>query len=110
MLKIIITFQALDILDQEASEDEEMRAAYEGDIWTRPTSYDANTHLTDAARRYRDTLDNIDNTSRELRGTWDIWSKNIEPLCWTTVSNIVYGILMDIYFMRHVGRIGTCCA
>ncbi|GJJ08702.1 hypothetical protein Clacol_002921 [Clathrus columnatus] len=74
--------KALDILDQEASEDEEMRAAFKGDVWTRPASYEANTHLTDAAKRYRDILENSENAGREFQDTWDLWSKNIEPLCW----------------------------
>lgn len=73
-------------MDQEASEDEEMRAAYKGDVWTRSPSYKANKHLTDAANRYRDILDDIENTRRELQSTANSWSKNIEALCWDNVS------------------------
>ncbi|KAF8526304.1 BRO1-domain-containing protein [Hysterangium stoloniferum] len=74
--------EALDILDQEATEDEEMRTAYSVDVWTRPTSYEANQELTDQAARYREILDKAMESDRELQENWERWAPNIAALCW----------------------------
>jgi len=81
--------QALDILDQEATEDEEMRAAYSVDVWTRPTSQEANRELTDQASRYRDVLDKAAESDRKVRAKWEESAEDIAILCRDEVSGPV---------------------
>ncbi|KIJ50961.1 hypothetical protein M422DRAFT_158756 [Sphaerobolus stellatus SS14] len=74
--------EALDLLDQEATEDEEMRSAYTVDVWTRPPSHEANKELIDQAARYRDILDRAMHSDRDIFQSWDDWSEKISVLCW----------------------------
>ena len=79
------SIQALDLLDQEATEDEEMRNAYTVDVWTRPASHEANKELVEQAARYRDILERAVQSDREIFQSWDEWSEKIAVLCWKEV-------------------------
>ncbi|HEV7736132.1 MAG TPA: hypothetical protein VGO47_02015 [Chlamydiales bacterium] len=84
---IWLTFeQAFDILDQEATEDEEMRQAYSAEVWTRPASHEANNELVEQANRYREILERAMHTDRETSEEWDQWSDKIAILCWDEVG------------------------
>ena len=61
ILSLTLDFKALDILDQEASEDEAFRArspvAKSKRFSQHLPSHKANLHLTSKSTRYRETLD-----------------------------------------------------
>jgi programmed cell death 6-interacting protein len=82
-------------LDQEATEDEEIRAAYSGDVWTRVASHEANYDLTDQARRYREVMDRAAESDREVRDDWEEWAERIGVLCWDEVSTMVHGTVQS---------------
>ncbi|KAJ7637729.1 ALIX V-shaped domain binding to HIV-domain-containing protein [Mycena polygramma] len=69
--------EAMDILDNEASEDEAMRkdAAYD-----RPPSHEANTELVEKERRYRDILLRAAASDETVRQKWDEWEGHIVQL------------------------------
>ncbi|KAF8589825.1 pH-response regulator [Ramaria rubella] len=75
--------EILDILDQEATEDEEIRTAYRVDVWERPVSHEANRELTDQITRYRDVLARAMESDREISEKWEKWADQIKVLCWT---------------------------
>jgi programmed cell death 6-interacting protein len=74
--------QALDILDQEASEDEQLRR-------TTPTqrlpSHQANEKLTSNAERYRNILHQAAESDAVIRQRWDEWEDCIIQLTWDEV-------------------------
>ena len=76
---------ALDILDQEASEDEKQRGVVD-----RPPSYEANEELTGKAARYRQILEQAAESDAVVRKRWDEWEPNIVELTWDEV-----GVLLD---------------
>ncbi|CAK5268540.1 unnamed protein product [Mycena citricolor] len=65
---------AMDILDNEASEDETMRES--GDIDRLP-SHVANADLISKERRYRDILSRASDSDETVREKWDEWEANI---------------------------------
>ncbi|KAF8206432.1 BRO1-like domain-containing protein [Mycena galopus ATCC 62051] len=69
--------EAMDILDNEASEDEAMRkdAAYD-----RPPSHEANVELVEKERRYRDILGRAAASDETVRQKWDEWEGSIVQL------------------------------
>ncbi|KAJ7364036.1 BRO1-like domain-containing protein [Mycena albidolilacea] len=69
--------EAMDILDNEASEDEAMRkdAAFD-----RPPSYEANVELIEKERRYRDILVRASVSDETVRQKWDEWEGDIVQL------------------------------
>ncbi|KAJ4464583.1 BRO1-like domain-containing protein [Lentinula aciculospora] len=71
--------EAMDILDQEASEDESTRENLSLD---RPPSHEANAHLVDQERRYRTILDQAAISDETIRTKWDQWERNISELTW----------------------------
>ncbi|GAW07406.1 pH-response regulator [Lentinula edodes] len=73
--------EAMDILDQEASEDESTRENLPIPL-TRPPSHEANVHLVDKERRYRTILDQAATGDETIRTKWDQWEKNITELTW----------------------------
>ncbi|KAF8656828.1 hypothetical protein AX16_002376 [Volvariella volvacea WC 439] len=72
--------EAMDILDSEASEDEEARKNM--DIARLP-SYQANTELVEKDRRYRDILARAADADEVVRRKWDEWEPNITELTWS---------------------------
>lgn len=83
----VFVAQAMDLLDQEASEDEGMRqnAARSGRPWTRPASYEVNVELTRKERRYRGMLDQASQADDSVREKWDEWEEAVSRLAWEEV-------------------------
>ena len=81
--------QAMDILDQEAEEDEALRNASSQNIqWTsRPRSFEANADLIADERRYRTLLDQAAEGDGHLRDKWNEWEEAISRLTWGEVSD-----------------------
>lgn len=80
----LMSLQAMDILDQEASEDESTRETMSLD---RLPSHEANTHLVDKERRYRAILDQAATSDETVQTKWDQWEKNITELTWDEVRS-----------------------
>lgn len=74
--------QSLDILDQEASEDERFRRSTPTE---RPPSHQANEQLTSKAERYRNILDQAAESDAVIKQRWDEWEKCIAQLTWDEV-------------------------
>ncbi|THH30031.1 hypothetical protein EUX98_g4157 [Antrodiella citrinella] len=71
--------EALDILDQEAEEDEQARADFATD---RLPSHEANQDLVSKAERFRGVLDQAGESDEIVRTKWDEWETNITELTW----------------------------
>ncbi|KAF9820903.1 hypothetical protein IEO21_01130 [Rhodonia placenta] len=71
--------KAMDILDQEAEEDETFRVEHSAD---RTPSQDTNTELIAKAQRYRNILEQASESDDLVRQKWDEWEKNIIELTW----------------------------
>ncbi|KAJ7931480.1 BRO1-like domain-containing protein [Mycena leptocephala] len=69
--------EAMDILDNEASEDEAMRRDASFD---RPSSHEANVELIEKERRYRDILLRAAASDETVRQKWDEWEGSIVQL------------------------------
>jgi len=69
--------QALDTLDNEASEDE---AARKDHPLNRLKSHEANIELIDKANRYRDILSQAAESDESVRLKWDEWEQSIIEL------------------------------
>lgn len=73
----------MDILDNEASEDE---AARSSKPLTRPPSHVANHELTSKGERYRRILAEAKDSDEHVRQKWDEWEINIRELTWDEAS------------------------
>lgn len=73
----------MDILDNEASEDE---AARKDTPLNRLPSHEANVELIEKERRYRNILSQAAASDEVVRQKWDDWENNIVELTWTEVS------------------------
>ncbi|KAI0313744.1 BRO1-domain-containing protein [Amylostereum chailletii] len=71
---------ALDILDQEASEDEKQRRA-DAPVQRQP-SHEANEELTNKAARYRSILEQAAESDGVVRKRWEDWEPHIVELTW----------------------------
>ncbi|KZT73000.1 BRO1-domain-containing protein [Daedalea quercina L-15889] len=71
--------KAMDILDQEAEEDEMFRTESNID---RPPSYEANKELIAKAGRYQGVMDQASESDGHVRQKWDEWQQNITELTW----------------------------
>ena len=69
--------QALDILDNEASEDEAIRKELPVD---RMKSHEANAELIEKAERYRSILIQAAASDEIVRQKWDEWGESITEL------------------------------
>lgn len=87
LLILIDASQAMDMLDQEASEDEGIRKRCEKDkkAWDRPPSYEANVELTSKEKRYRQILDQAAESDEHVREKWNEWEDTITRLTWDEV-------------------------
>lgn len=74
----------MDVLDQEAEEDETFRAEHPVD---RPPSHEANREITTKANRYRTILEQASASDELVRRKWDEWENNIVELTWDEVSS-----------------------
>jgi hypothetical protein len=86
-----IRVQAMDLLDQEASEDEGIRKTYAASQkhWDRLPSYEANLELTGKERRYRQLLDQAAESDDRVRDKWNSWEGTIVRLTWDEVSFVM---------------------
>jgi programmed cell death 6-interacting protein len=75
----------MDILDQEASEDESTRDSIHLD---RLPSHEANAHLVGKERRYRAILEEAATGDETIRTKWDQWERNITELTWNEVCSL----------------------
>jgi programmed cell death 6-interacting protein len=73
----------MDILDNEASEDE---AARKDTPLDRLPSHEANVKLIEKQRRYRDLLNRAGESDELVRRKCDEWEQNIVMLTWSEVS------------------------
>ncbi|TFK72898.1 BRO1-domain-containing protein [Pluteus cervinus] len=71
--------EAMDILDSEASEDEEARKTTQ---ITRLPSHEANVELVEKDGRYRSILAQAAESDETVRQKWDEWEVNITELTW----------------------------
>ncbi|KAJ7494696.1 BRO1-like domain-containing protein [Mycena galericulata] len=69
--------EAMDILDNEASEDEAMRSDLSFD---RAPSHEANVEFIEKERRYRDILQRAAESDETVRQKWDEWEASIVQL------------------------------
>jgi programmed cell death 6-interacting protein len=67
------TAQTLDILDQEAAEDEMMLEKRPELQSARAPSYEANRHLTDQVKKYQATLNQARKSDADVREKWAQW-------------------------------------
>lgn len=72
----------MDILDQEASEDEKHRH----ELTQRAPSHEANEELTKKAERYRTILEQAAESDAVVRTRWEEWGDHITALTWSEVS------------------------
>ena len=81
----------MDILDQEASEDEGIRknAKKDGRVWDRLPSYEANVSLTNKEKRYRQMLTHAADADETVRSKWEQWEEAITRLTWEDVCIIL---------------------
>ena len=90
--------QALDILDNEASEDEAARKELS---LTRLPSHEANVELIDKSVRYRSVLTQAAESDESVRQKWDEWEDSIRELTldevWTLPSILLFA---EISFFR----------
>ena len=75
--------QALDLLDQEAEEDEVLQ---EDAPSVRSSSSEANWELVAKAQRYRTILDGAIQSDEIVRKKWDEWEQFILQLTWSNVG------------------------
>ena len=75
--------KTLDILDQEADNDESLQEDAPG---RREPSAEANKELVAKATRYRQILDEAAQSDEVVRGKWDDWEQNITELTWSEVT------------------------
>ncbi|KAJ7066925.1 BRO1-like domain-containing protein [Mycena amicta] len=66
--------EAMDILDNEASEDEAMRT---DPSYNRAPSHEANVELVEKERRYRDILARAADSDSTVQQKWDDWEASI---------------------------------
>nr|ASF90191.1 hypothetical protein SPAR05794 [Bartheletia paradoxa] len=74
--------EALDMLDDEATEDEQAAADVElsGGTWDRPPSHVANSDYTGHAQQYRETLEAASKSDQVVRIKFDEWEEQISML------------------------------
>jgi programmed cell death 6-interacting protein len=75
----------MDVLDNEASEDEAMRR---DPSFNRAPSHEANSELIEKERRYRDILLRAAASDETVRQKWDEWEGNIVQLTAEEVRQI----------------------
>ena len=75
-------YQALDLLDQEAEEDEVFQ---EDTPSVRQPSSEANRDLVSKAQRYRTILDGAVQSDKTVRQKWNEWERFIVQLTWSNV-------------------------
>ncbi|TCD68499.1 pH-response regulator protein palA/rim20 [Steccherinum ochraceum] len=71
--------EAMDILDQEAEEDEQFRSQH---ATHRVASHEANQELISKAERYRGVLEHANESDEIVRTKWDEWETNVTELTW----------------------------
>ena len=74
----------MDILDQEADEDEAFRQAHP--TAERLSSHEAKKELIEKEQRYRAVLQQARESDELVRQKWEEWEENISQLTWTEVS------------------------
>ncbi|KAJ3573631.1 hypothetical protein NP233_g2307 [Leucocoprinus birnbaumii] len=75
--------EAMDILDNEASEDE---AARKETALDRSPSHEANIELIEKEQRYRSILAEAAASDETIRQKWDEWEDNVTQLTWSEVD------------------------
>lgn len=76
---LAILDEAMDILDNEASEDE---AARKDVLLNRLPSHEANMELVEKERRYRSILAEAAASDEIIRQKWDEWEESVTRLTW----------------------------
>lgn len=76
--------QALDILDQEADEDEDFRNEHSSN---RVPSQIANAGFIEKAQKYRAILQRAAESDEIVRHKWEEWESNIVELTWDEVTS-----------------------
>jgi programmed cell death 6-interacting protein len=89
---ILIIIQAMDILDNEASEDE---AARKTKRINRLPSHEANLELVEKERKYRAILDQAAESDELVRKKWDEWEACIVELTWEEVWSLLSRVIFS---------------
>lgn len=76
--------QAMDILDQEADEDEALRDSA-GAIPERAPSLEANRDLVAKEQQYRTVLEQATDSDALVRKKWEEWEDSVTQLTWPEV-------------------------
>ena len=92
-----ILAEAVSILDQEAREDEQMRASFSSERWPRPPSTEAAAELRAQAQRYADTLRQAASSDIVVRQKLDDWDDLIGVLSRGVVSLVSPPLLSWLY-------------
>ena len=77
----------MDILDNEASEDESARSSKPLE---RPPSHIANRELTSKGEQYRRILAEASDSDEHVRQKWDQWEIDIRELTWDEVGLLLH--------------------
>lgn len=77
----------MDILDNEASEDENFRKDI---LLDRSPSHEVNVEFIEKQERYRAILDQARGSDDTVRQKWDDWEKNIIELTWDEVQCFLF--------------------
>lgn len=84
----------MDILDNEASEDE---AARKNASLNRLPSYEANVELVEKEKRYRQILTQAAVADESVRQKWDQWENGITELTWSEVgTHMIVCVLLTL--------------
>ena len=75
----------MEILDQEAEEDEEFRETHP--VSERLESHQANTDFVGKEQRYRKVLQQARDSDELVRQKWEEWEENINQLTWCEVGS-----------------------
>lgn len=91
----------MDILDQEADEDEVFRSDHPVN---RLPSPEANQDLVKKGERYRSILTQAAESDATVRRTWEEWEANILELTWNPVSDLLPFMDTSDLTAYYVGR------
>ncbi|OJT11438.1 pH-response regulator protein palA/RIM20 [Trametes pubescens] len=98
--------EAMDILDQEADEDEALRDSA-GAITERAPSLEANRDLVAKEQQYRTVLEQATESDALVRKKWEEWEDSIAQLTWPEDELELSIPSSTVDLARRVGATGT---
>ena len=84
---VLILEKAMDLLDQEAVDDEKLqqKLSASNSMKNRLSSHEANKDLTGEERHYREVLSQAAESDALVRAKWEEWEDTIIRLTWREV-------------------------